>query len=342
MLAAFRQQRRVPFIQVLKSAIATVAAWLVAEWLLPGAPPLFAAIAAILVVAPSVNQSLAKGVERSVGVLIGVTVASALGVWLGTASWVVILAIVAGAFVAWLAKVTPGTANQVAISAMLVLVLGQPNGLYALERIIETLLGAAIGLIVNALIVPPVLIEPSRRALALLGGELAAALSRLADALEGRRTPAELYELLLQARLLVPMREHAAAAIAACEESLTMNPRRNAHRADIAAQRALLEQMVPTVTQAIAMTRAVCDLHTPSLAAEPAVPDIAEQLRRAAHDVRLTVHLAEVEPEPITSVIRALTAPLQVAPPTSENWVLIGFLTEDLRRIHDQYTRSAP
>ena len=59
----------------------------------------------------------------------------------------------------------------------------------------------------------------------------------------------------------------------------------------------------------------------------------AEQLRRAAHDVRLAVHLADVDPEPMTSALPALTSPLVVSPPKSGHWILIGSLMEDLRRI---------
>ncbi|WP_354002846.1 hypothetical protein [Microbacterium elymi] len=50
MTATFRASRRSPLLQVLKSAVATVAAWLLAGWLLPGPLPVFAAIAALLVV----------------------------------------------------------------------------------------------------------------------------------------------------------------------------------------------------------------------------------------------------------------------------------------------------
>ena len=43
--ATFRATKRVPILQVLKSAVATIAAWLVAGWLIPGPLPVFAAIA---------------------------------------------------------------------------------------------------------------------------------------------------------------------------------------------------------------------------------------------------------------------------------------------------------
>lgn len=335
---AIRASRRSPLLQVVKSAAATIAAWLIAGWAFPAQLPVFAAIAALLVVQPSVNQSLSKALERSIGVIVGVLVAVALGLLLGSPSWIVLLAIVVAMLVAWVFRASPGTGNQVAISAMLVLALGSSSPEYAFARIAETLIGVAIGIVVNALIVPPVLIAPARRDLGLLGRELAASLDRLAVALPQPQTPAQLQELMLQVRLLRPMKDAAEASIAAGEESLTLNPRRSAHREELREMRELLERLSPIVTQTIGMTRAYFDHYDDSIGEEPAVAAIAEQLRRAGHDVRLAVQIADVAPEPeaLTSAIPALTAPLVITPPASGHWLLIGSLMEDLRRIRGE------
>ncbi|WP_341946620.1 FUSC family protein [Microbacterium sp. LWH11-1.2] len=334
--AAIRASQRSPLLQVVKSAAATIGAWIIAGWVFPAQLPVFAAIAALLVVQPSVNQSLSKALERSIGVIAGVLVAVALGLFLGSSSWVVLLAIVVAMLVAWLLRTSPGTGNQIAISAMLVLALGSSSPEYALARIVETLIGVAIGLVVNALIVPPVLVTPARRDLGLLGHELAASLDRLADALPEPQTPARLQELMLEVRLLRPMKNVAEASIAAGEESLTLNPRRSTHRAELREMRQLLDRLSPIVTQTIGMTRAYFDHYDDSIGEEPVVAAIADQLRRAGHDVRLAVQIADVAPEPeaLTSAIPALTAPLVVRPPSSQHWILIGSLMEDLRRIH--------
>jgi len=264
-------------------------------------------------------------------------IAVALGLLLGSPSWIVLLAIVVAMLVAWALRATPGTGNQVAISAMLVLALGSTPD-YALARIVETLIGVAIGIVVNALIVPPVLVAPARRDLGLLGAELAASLDRLADALPEPQTPARLQELMLEARLLRPMKDAAEASIEAGEESLTLNPRRSTHREELVEMRALLERLSPIVTQTIGMTRAYFDHYDDSIGEEPAVAAIAEQLRRAGHDVRLAVQIAAASPEPeaMTSAIPALTAPLVIRPPSSQHWILIGSLMEDLRRIRGE------
>ncbi|GAA1829930.1 FUSC family protein [Agromyces salentinus] len=335
-LDTLRASKRLPVLQVAKTSVATIAAWLIAGALIPGQLPVFAAIAALLVVQPSVNQSLGKGIERSIGVMLGVIVASALSLAFGSTSWIVLVAVLVAMFIAWALKMTPATGNQVAISAMLTLALGAATPNYALDRVLETLIGAAIGIIVNAAIVPPVAIAPARSEVALLGGELAASADRLAGALETTQTRADIEALMIEARLLRPMREAADAAIEAGTESLTLNPRRSAHREELAQLRALLEQLGPIVTQLIGMTRAFADHYDASLHDEPTVRAIAEQLHRVAHDIRLAARVAEPEPEPMTSMVPALTSALVVRPPTSSHWILIGSLLEDLRRIREE------
>ncbi|WP_087130037.1 FUSC family protein [Microbacterium esteraromaticum] len=336
--SAIRAARRAPLLQVLKSAAATIGAWLLAGWLLPGPLPIFAAIAALLVVQPSVNQSLSKAIERSVGVIVGVVIAVLLSLLLGPQSWVVLAAVVVALLIAWALRASTGTGNQVAISAVLVLALGSSNSDYAWERIVETLIGAVVGFIVNVAVVPPVLSAPARRDVGMLGREVAASLERLADALPSVQSGPQLQELMLEVRLLRPMLAAAQASIASAEESLSLNPRRSRHNDDLKEIRALLTRIAPVVTQVIGMTRAYYDHYEDSLADDASVRAIAEQLRRAGHDVRLAVQLADAAPEPdvMTSAVPALTAPLMMRPPESDHWILVGSLMEDLRRIHGE------
>jgi hypothetical protein len=177
----------------------------------------------------------------------------------------------------------------------------------------------------------------------MLGRELAASLDRLADALLTTRTAPQLQELMLQVRLLRPMKDAAEASLIAAEDSLALNPRRSRHREDLVELRTLFERLSPVVTQVIGMTRAYFDHYDDALADDPTVRAIAEQLRRAGHDARLAVQAADAAPEldAMTSAIPALTAPLVVRPPASDHWILVGSLMEDLRRIHGELRDEA-
>jgi len=332
-LQPLRSSRRLPILQVTKSAIATVAAWLIASALLPAELPVFGAVAALLVVQPSVNQSLGKAIERSIGVIVGVLVAYGVALVFGASSWIVLLAIVLAIFVAWALKLTPGTSNQVPISAMLVLSVGANTPDYALDRIVETIMGATIAVIVNLLIVPPVLIAPAHDSIIRLVHEVASTFDRLADALVGSYTAAELEELLVTARLLRPMHDKAEAALRDAEESLALNPRRSRHRQVLERDAALLDRASPLVNRALFMTRSLRDHYDETVRDEPLVPAIADELGRAAHDLRLLTNTSRArhDAEP-----PALTAPLVVATPQNRHWILFGSLLEDLRRVHEQ------
>src|SRR3546814_10071166 len=102
--ATFRAPRRGPLLQAVKSAVATIAAWLIAGWLVQGPPPVFAAIAALLVVQPSLNQSFTRATARSVGVIVGVVNASVPGILFGTHTWVMLDATAVASLAAWALK----------------------------------------------------------------------------------------------------------------------------------------------------------------------------------------------------------------------------------------------
>lgn len=336
--AAFRASERGPLLQMVKTALATMLAWIVAELVIPdGPPPVFAAIAAMLVVQPSLNQSLLKGVERSVGVIAGVVLASGLAIAFGEHTWVVLLAVSASLALAWGLRMTTGSANQVAISALLVLAIGAATPGYATYRILETFLGAVIGIVVHLALVPPVALGPARRALDALGEEIAASLERLAHALTRMHSARELDELMQEARRLNAIREETDVALDHADDSLALNPRGRHHREDLAVMRASVDNLRLIVTQVLGMTRAYVDQYDDKVSNEPAVEAIAEELRRAAHDIRreLRITLAH-RYETFPETAPALTAPLVFQAPKGMRWILVGSLMEDLRRIREE------
>lgn len=334
---SIRASARAPFLQVVKTAVAMILAWAAASLFVHGELPVFATIAALLVVQPSVNQSVGRAVERSIGVIVGVVVAYLIGLAFGTNSWIVLLAVVVSVLLAWALKLTPGTANQVPITAMLVLAIGASDPEYALARIVETVIGAAIGVVVNVSIVPPVLTAPARQAVVALGTEIASTLDRLGSALMAQHTRADLDALLIEARLLRPMETKAQTALTAADESLSLNPRQRKHRVYLEHDQQLFDRLRPLINRTLGMTRAYHDHYDDSLAAEPTIHAIADELHRAAHDLRLLARDPDepvAEPGTETAGIPVLTAPLTVATPDPRHWVLIGSLVEDLRRIH--------
>lgn len=332
---------RSPLLQVLKTSVAAVVAWLLCNLLLNQPLPIFAAIAALLVVQPSVNQSVSKGVERSIGVVAGVLLAFGVGVLFGTSSWIVLGVIVLSLLLAWTLRLTPGSANQIPISAMLVLSIGAQTPDYAVNRIIETVIGAAVALLVNVVIVPPVMLGPAHLAVSRLANGVASALDALSATLSTRQGPEQREALLAQARELRGLRDTASSTISRAEESLMFNPRGGKHRTVLEHDRHFLLSLTALVTQVLGMARAVHDHYDEELTTDPIVESISIELNRAAHDLRLLArdpaHRPPTTPDaqPITAELPALTAPLVFAKPSQQNWILVGSLLEDLRRVRE-------
>ncbi|MCU1406469.1 MAG: hypothetical protein JWQ43_2772 [Glaciihabitans sp.] len=312
-------------------------AWVVSAALLGQPLPIFAAIAALLVVQPSVNQSLSRGIERSIGVILGVIVASVADIIFGTSSAVVLAVIVVSLLIGWALRLGPASATQIPISGMLMLSIGVATPNYAFDRILETVIGAAVAMLVNAAIAPPVLLVPAHTAVGRLLEHSAATLERLSLTLSQKQDAAGLEALMVQARSLRSLDAAAAAAIAAAAESLTLNPRRGKHRRILKGDAELHARLSVLVRRLIGMSRAVHDHYDSSLHQEPIVRDLARELSKAAHDLRL-LHSTEgvLSAPPQDDQLPALTAPLSVPRPHPTHWVLIGSLLEDMRRVREE------
>lgn len=343
-IETLRASSRIPLLQAAKAALATVLAWVIAGAIIRSGLPAFAAIAALLVVQPNVNQSLSRAVERSIGVTVGVIVAYLVGVVFGGGYWVVLLSIVAAIGIAWLLRLTTTTSVQVPISAMLVLSVGVGTPGYAFDRIVETMIGAAIGVIVNIVVVPPVEIDPARQSVDELLDEIADRIDAIARALTTRQTRESLNELLLYARLLRPMAAKTDAAIKAADDSLSINPLRSRHQPRLSEAVELRDSLSHLITRTLAMTRTLHDRYTEDLLGEPTVAALAEETRRAAHDLRLMRLSPRDAPAEasVTTEPPALTAPISVTRPDPTHWILIGSLLEDLRRIREEVTGEEP
>jgi uncharacterized membrane protein YgaE (UPF0421/DUF939 family) len=343
----FRVTSRAPLLQVLKTSAAAVLAWVVSAALLGQPLPIFAAIAALLVVQPSVNQSLSRGVERSIGVILGVILASIAQTFFPTGSVVVLGIIVVSLLLGWILRLAPAATTQIPISGMLMLSIGAATPNYAFDRILETIIGAAVAMIVNLTIVPPVLLVPAHVAVGRLLRECAATLDRLASSLSEPQSGADLEKLLDQARSLRKLDTVATAAIVTGEESLTLNPRRGKHRRVLERDAELLGRLSVLVRRIIGMSRAVHDHYDESLHSEPTVRDIARELTKAAHDLRLLgqenegPQRDEQGREVADDTLPALTAPLRVLRPHPDHWILIGSLLEDMRRVREEIVGTA-
>jgi type II secretory pathway pseudopilin PulG len=162
---------------------AAVAAYLVAEALgLVNPPPLVAALTALLVVQATATSTLFSGVERVLAVLAGVAIATGFAFVVGLTWWSLGILVAAAIVVGQLLRLGPNLI-EVPISAMLVLGVGFAAGAEAaaLSRLVETLIGAAVGVLVNVAFPPAVRSRYAGQAVQRLAEEIAALLEEAAQ-----------------------------------------------------------------------------------------------------------------------------------------------------------------
>jgi hypothetical protein len=223
-LVRFVKRRRDPVVvQTLRSAGAATIAYVIALRLSPEAAPLTAPLTALLVVQVTLYSTLTTGIRRVNSVVTGVLVAIAFSLLVGLTWWSLALLIVASLVVGRLVRVEEFV-PEVAISAMLVLGV-TTVGDTAWARVVETLIGAVVGLACNLLLAPPVWVDEAGESIEGLARRVRKLMLRMGEEAAGR-TPVELATArLYEARELDHDIVEVDAALKQAEDSLKLNPR---------------------------------------------------------------------------------------------------------------------
>ena len=171
-LAAARQE--LP--RAVRITIAAVLAWWIAQRL--GADrPVFAVIVPMVAIRDDTYSALSLSLGRMLGVMAGVVlgigVVGVAGVSLAAIALLVTIGLAIGLFL----RTGPELNTQIAISALLVLIVTEDANSYAVERIWETGVGSVVALAVAAFVLPPDPLAGSRRRLAETAAALAADLA---------------------------------------------------------------------------------------------------------------------------------------------------------------------
>lgn len=141
-------------LQLVKTALAAGLSWWLAEALFSRARPYFAPLAAILTIQVTVAKSVSLGGQRILGVAGGIVVSFAVAHWLGVSAGSVALVVLTAMGLAAVLGLGPNAVTQSAITGLLVMALGTKAS-YAAARLVDTVLGALVAVLVNALLIPP-------------------------------------------------------------------------------------------------------------------------------------------------------------------------------------------
>jgi hypothetical protein len=146
-------------VNVVRLTTAAVVSYLLTLALTSGAIDLTGPLTALLVMQASAFSTLKMGAVRVGAVLAGVLVATLVSIWIGLTWWSLGAVIAASLVIAKILRLGE-QAMEAPISAMLILGVTSPN-VAAEIRVLNTLIGAGVGIAFN-LIYPPAL--PTRRA----------------------------------------------------------------------------------------------------------------------------------------------------------------------------------
>ncbi|MFC0597016.1 aromatic acid exporter family protein [Streptomyces palmae] len=223
-MAVLMKHRRHPAVaQALRSTVAATISYVVALHLSSEPAPLTAPLTALLVVQVTLYSTLTTGIRRVNSVVAGVLVASAFSALVGLTWWSLGLIILASLAVGHVVRVDEFV-PEVAISAMLVLGVTQVANT-AWDRVLETLIGAVVGLLFNSLFAPPVWVQPAGESIEDLSRRLRDLLTRIGSEL-GEHTPVERAAARLhEARRLDNDVAEVDASLRQAEDSLRLNPR---------------------------------------------------------------------------------------------------------------------
>jgi hypothetical protein len=248
-------------VTVAKAAIAATIAYVVAAWIGPVNLAVFAPLVALFTVQTSAYATLAQGVQRVVGTVLGVLLAT---VWLqvaGTTWWSVAVIVVVGVTAGRLLPLSFAAQAQIPIAMLLVVLLGAAIPGYPYWRVVDAAIGGVIGIAVGLLIPERPQIAPARAALDAWCSALVALLSAMGSEVGLQAPPlpsGTRHAFVLRARALYGIAAQGRGAVAHARESVAFNPRGRRAREDVEAL-ALTERWLVRLTLEIRVLSVTVD-----------------------------------------------------------------------------------
>lgn len=213
---------------LLKSAVAGVTAWAIAQYAIASPQPTYAPFVALLVVQSTVYRSLLHSVQYVGAVLLGVLAAGATSPLLGDNVGAFAVMLVVGVLVGhWRRLGTMGVQAPIAGIFAYNALLGAPETSMLWSIVSMVLLGAGIGLAVNLLLLPPMRYATADRGVQQLSTGVAELLRDMAEGLRaGIPEPGTAGDWRRRSRELDSTVSKARSAVEHSAESISYNPRR--------------------------------------------------------------------------------------------------------------------
>jgi uncharacterized membrane protein YgaE (UPF0421/DUF939 family) len=207
----------------------------------------------------TVWESVSRGLQRVLGVVVGVLVAFGFARLAGVHPWTIGLIIFISLLAGRAMRLGQQGSVQVPISALLVLVLGASTGGYGYDRVVDTALGAGVGIVVNLVLVPRTHLAEAQAETRRFANALAALLGDVAASL-GDPGPEAREAHLGTARDLSRDATSATRAARRAEESVRWNPAGRRDRAGVDRLRTAIATLNLVERQVRGIARSLADI----------------------------------------------------------------------------------
>jgi hypothetical protein len=237
--------------------LAATVAFLVLHAMYPAGRPLTGPLTALLVVQATLFATLTTGLRRVLSVVAGVLLAVGVSAEVGLTWWSLAVIIALSIVLGQLLRLGDHLL-EVPISAMLVLGLWQPETA-AMSRVVETLVGAGVGVLVNVALPPTLRTRSAASTVERVAAEVADALEHIASELPEGVTAERAHGWLTEFRSLAHHVDQADAALQAAAESRRLNPRAVGTLDNLPVLRSGLDALEHTAVGLRALLRSIAD-----------------------------------------------------------------------------------
>jgi hypothetical protein len=325
-------------LQLVKTVLAAVAAWVIAASVLDLPQPFLAPWAALLVVHATVYRTFSKGMQQVAATVVAVVLATLVGEFLGLSTGAItlllVVALVLGS-VPWLGA----EATTIATTGLVVLTTGFDSDRLLVARLLDTAIGVAVGLLVNVLVWPPLRRHTAAKALDRVDDAIGVLLVDMAGGLGDGCQDEDVAGWIDRTRDIDEDLDHAWALVRQAEESARMNPRRSAR---LMRNPREWHELLHRMEQAVAETRSLArtlggqQAHRETWGEAFAEPWIA----MLGDTGRATSAADPAALLDVRSRLEAFTEELRATERSSE-WPVYGALIINLRNIVDAMDRVA-
>lgn len=217
-------------IQVVKSVVAAVAAWLLAVSVLGLQQPFLAPWAALLTVHATVYRSFWRGAQSVLATVLGISLSFAVVELLGYGASSLGIALLLGLLLSR-AGILRDEGVTVATTALFVLTTGfEHQESMLLDRFLDTAIGVAVGILVNLVIFPPLNDRSAQRQIDRINRKLGALFGQMSEEMRSTWSEERSGAWIERTRSMDQDLDHAWRLVRHARESGFFNPRRRRSR----------------------------------------------------------------------------------------------------------------